>query len=81
LCFLQATLYSLLCVQKHAQLTATDMALLQLHGHYDAFLQHLLATFRSSRVNSMAFELNPEQATLTVTLKCDNGALCSNILL
>jgi hypothetical protein len=40
-----------------------------------AVLQHLLATFRSSRVNSMAFELNPEQATLTVTLKCDNGAL------
>jgi hypothetical protein len=39
-----------------------------------AFPQHLLATFRSSRVNSMAFELNPEQATLIVTLKCDNGA-------
>lgn len=40
-----------------------------------AVLQHLLAAFRSSRVSSMAFELNLEQATLTVTLKCDNGAL------
>uniref|UniRef100_A0A383VQ33 Uncharacterized protein n=1 Tax=Tetradesmus obliquus TaxID=3088 RepID=A0A383VQ33_TETOB len=38
-------------------------------------LKHLLAAFRSSRVGSMAFELNPEQATLTVTLKCDNGLL------
>eukprot|EP00882_Tetradesmus_deserticola_P016602 GHRQ01017741.1.p1 GENE.GHRQ01017741.1~~GHRQ01017741.1.p1 ORF type:complete len:163 (+),score=19.28 GHRQ01017741.1:1233-1721(+) len=45
------------------------------HCHCACFLQHLLATFRSSRVNSMAFELNSEQASLTVTLKCDNGAL------
>lgn len=33
----------------------------------------MLATFRSSRVSSMSFELNPEEATLGVILKCDNG--------
>eukprot|EP00775_Hariotina_reticulata_P012101 gene12101-12240_t len=38
-------------------------------------IKHVLATFRSSRVSSMSFELNPEEATLGVILKCDNGLL------
>jgi hypothetical protein len=35
--------------------------------------QHLLATFRSVRVNSMSFELHEQQAALRVTLRCENG--------
>lgn len=36
-------------------------------------LKHLLATFRSTRVATMACELNEEQANLRVNLRCDNG--------
>jgi hypothetical protein len=37
------------------------------------FLQHMLATFRSTRVSTMSFELNEQQASLKVTLRCENG--------
>lgn len=37
------------------------------------FLQHMLATFRSTRVSSMSCELNEQSASLKVTLRCDNG--------
>jgi predicted Rdx family selenoprotein len=70
-----STYIQLAVMQKHAQLPLLKCRSCNCLVAYYAFLQHLLATFRSSRVNSMAFELNPEQATLTVTLKCDNGAL------
>eukprot|EP00878_Enallax_costatus_P046909 GHUV01057228.1.p1 GENE.GHUV01057228.1~~GHUV01057228.1.p1 ORF type:complete len:126 (+),score=26.60 GHUV01057228.1:240-617(+) len=36
-------------------------------------LKHMLATFRTARVSSISFELNLQEASLRVTLKCDNG--------
>lgn len=36
-------------------------------------LQHVLATFRSARVSTMSCELNEQQASLKVTVRCENG--------
>jgi hypothetical protein len=46
-----------------------------------SLLQHMLATFRSTRVSSMSCELNEQSASLKVTLRCDNGessTVCRN---
>lgn len=63
--------------QQHTNSTST-CNIARLYGHIHVcclvcVLQHLLATFRSTRVASMACELNEEQASLRVNLRCDNG--------
>ncbi len=37
--------------------------------------QHLLAVFRTQRIVQLDMHINPEHASTSVTIKCENGAL------